>query len=65
MMPYVVMELLTGRCSPRGLTDGPLTWQDAVRIAATIGDVLAVAHRRGIVHRDLSRRQHHDYQRPV
>ncbi|WFE29680.1 serine/threonine-protein kinase [Solwaraspora sp. WMMD791] len=51
---YVAMELLTGRVLTARLRDGPLPWSDAVRIAATAADVLAVAHRRGVVHRDLT-----------
>jgi len=38
------------------LARGPLDWPEAVRIAATAADVLAVAHRRGVVHRDLTAR---------
>ncbi len=54
MVPYVVMELLTGVMLAARVAGGPMPWQEAVRIAATIGDVLAVAHRRGVVHRDVS-----------
>ncbi|MFD0581361.1 protein kinase domain-containing protein [Dactylosporangium darangshiense] len=33
---------------------GPLPWPRAVEIAASIAEMLAVAHRRGIAHRDLT-----------
>jgi serine/threonine protein kinase len=52
--PYVVMELLTGVSLASRLSGRPLPWPEAVRIAATIADVLAVAHRRGFVHRDVT-----------
>jgi serine/threonine protein kinase len=52
--PYVVMELLHGVALAGRLVGGPLPWPDAVRIAATVADVLAVAHRRGVVHRDVT-----------
>ncbi|MFV2019041.1 serine/threonine-protein kinase [Micromonospora sp. LOL_023] len=51
---YVVMELLIGQLLTTRLADGPLPWREAVRTAATAADVLAVAHRRGVVHRDLT-----------
>ena len=54
VVPYVVMELLTGTVLAGRLADGALPWPEAVRVAATIADVLVVAHRRGVVHRDLS-----------
>lgn len=54
--PYVVLELLAGVPLVDRLARGPLAWPEAVRIAATAADVLAVAHRRGVVHRDLSAR---------
>jgi len=54
MVPYVVMELLTGVVLASRLAGGALPWREAVSVAATVADVLAVAHRRGIVHRDLS-----------
>src|SRR3954452_19242951 len=45
VVPYVVLELLTGTPLADVLDGGPLAWRDAVRIAATAADVLAVAHR--------------------
>lgn len=54
VLPYVGMELLLGVALAGKLVGGPLPWPDAVRIAATAADVLAVAHRRGVVHRDLA-----------
>lgn len=54
VVPYVVMELLTGVALAGRLTSGPMPWREAVSAAATVADVLAVAHRRGVVHRDLT-----------
>jgi len=54
VVPYVVMELLSGEVLASRLAGGPLPWEEAVSIAATAADVLVVAHRRGVVHRDLS-----------
>jgi serine/threonine-protein kinase len=54
IVPFVVMELLSGVSLTGRLASGPLPWREAVSIAATSADVLAVAHRRGVVHRDLS-----------
>jgi serine/threonine-protein kinase len=54
VVPYVAMELLTGVELAGRLAAGPLPWREAVSVGATVGDVLAVAHRRGIVHRDLT-----------
>ena len=56
VVPFVVFELLTGVPLIDVLARGPLPWREAVRIAATVADVLAVAHRRGVVHRDLNAR---------
>ena len=53
-VPCTVMELLTGVMLADRLLHGPLPWQESVRVTATIADALAVAHRRGIVHRDLT-----------
>jgi serine/threonine protein kinase len=56
VVPYVVLELLAGVPLTERLAAGPLAWPEALRIAATAADVLAVAHRRGVVHRDLTAR---------
>lgn len=56
VVPYVVFELLSGVPLTDLLAAGPLDWPEAVRIAATAADVLAVAHHRGVVHRDLTAR---------
>src|SRR5690349_2401942 len=54
--PFVVLELLAGAPLAERLARGRLDWPEAVRIAATAADVLAMAHRRGVVHRDLTAR---------
>jgi serine/threonine protein kinase len=53
-LPAVAMELLSGVPLAQRLGRGPLPWQEAVEVAALIAEMLAVAHRRGIVHRDLT-----------
>jgi serine/threonine-protein kinase len=52
--PYVAMELLSGAVLAGRLSGSALPWREAVNVAATAADVLAVAHRHGIVHRDLT-----------
>jgi serine/threonine-protein kinase len=54
VVPYVAMELLSGAMLAGRLAGGALPWPEAVQVAATIADVLAIAHRRGVVHRDLN-----------
>ncbi|MFB9246891.1 serine/threonine-protein kinase [Sphaerisporangium melleum] len=52
---YVVMRLLEGRpLSERICEEGPLPWREAAVIAARVAMVLAAAHQRGIVHRDVT-----------
>lgn len=53
-VPAMAMELLNGIPLAERLAAGPLPWQEAVEIAASIAELLAVAHRRGIAHRDLT-----------
>jgi Tol biopolymer transport system component/predicted Ser/Thr protein kinase len=45
---YLVMELVEGE-SPKG----PVSLDEALRIARQIGDALSEAHEKGVVHRDL------------
>jgi serine/threonine protein kinase len=54
VVPYLALELLRGRPLAGRLAGGPLPIPQALRVAATAADVLAVAHRRGVTHRDLS-----------
>lgn len=54
VVPCTVMELLRGSMLTERLATGPLPWYEAVQAVATISDAVAVAHRRGIVHRDLT-----------
>lgn len=54
VVPYMVMELLDGVDLAGRMSGGPLPWPEAVRVAASVADVLAVAHRRGVVHRDVT-----------
>lgn len=51
---YVVMQLLDGVSLAGRLAEGPLPSVDAVAVAATVADVLHAAHRRGVVHRDVT-----------
>ena len=51
---FLVMELLKGRSLADRLSDeGPLPAVDVTRISAEILDVLAAAHDRGVIHRDV------------
>jgi hypothetical protein len=52
-VPYIVMELVTGRSMTELLTGGPLPWRLAVLIGAQVAAALASAHAHGIVHRDV------------
>jgi len=52
--PYLVMELLHGESlAARLARAGPLAPAEAVRVVAAAADGLEVAHRAGIVHRDV------------
>ena len=52
-VPYIVMELVTGRSMTELLSGGPLPWRLAVLISAQVAAALASAHAHGIVHRDV------------
>ncbi len=51
--PYIVTELLEGQTLRDHLAAGPLPPRRAVDFAIQIAEGLAVAHERGVVHRDL------------
>src|SRR5215208_2313929 len=50
---YLVMQYLEGETLAARLARGPLPIADALRMASEIAAALSVAHRAGIVHRDL------------
>lgn len=51
---FLAMELLRGHSLARELVQsGPLSLRRAAEIGTTVADVLAAAHRQGIVHRDI------------
>ncbi|MDO3703777.1 serine/threonine-protein kinase [Micromonospora sp. C28SCA-DRY-2] len=52
-VPFVVMELLTGRTLEQRLADGPLPPRAALRVCAEVAAALAAAHALGLVHRDV------------
>ena len=49
-MPYVVRELADGRPLAGLLRGAPLPLDETLRVVATAGDALAVAHRAGLAH---------------
>jgi serine/threonine-protein kinase len=53
MVPYVVMELLTGPSLVDRLVEGPLAPQEGLKVAAEVAAGLAAAHAHGVVHRDV------------
>jgi non-specific serine/threonine protein kinase len=50
---YVVMELLEGQTLGQRLAESPLDWRTALDIATAVAEGLAVAHAKGLVHRDI------------
>ena len=50
---YLVMECVEGETLAKRLEKGPLPLEQALKIGAQIADALSVAHRNGVVHRDL------------
>jgi len=53
-LPYIVMEHLPGHSLKQRIDrDGPLSVNEAVRLAVEIASGLAFAHSRGIIHADL------------
>lgn len=54
VVPFAVMPLLAGVPLGARLVDGPLQWRVALTVASRVADVLAAAHRAGVVHQDVS-----------
>ena len=50
---FLVMELVAGETLAERIKTGPLTFENASKIALQIIDALEVAHAKGIIHRDL------------
>ncbi|WP_155370451.1 serine/threonine-protein kinase [Catellatospora vulcania] len=50
----IVLQLVAGEPLADRIALGALGWREAVRIGARIAAVLEVAHRRGVVHRDIT-----------
>jgi serine/threonine protein kinase len=52
--PYLVMEYMAGgSLADRVEATGPLPWPEAVTIMAGVSDAVEVAHRAGVLHRDI------------
>ena len=51
---YLVMELLSGQILADRLEAGPLSVPEALSIGAEVAEALAAAHRRGVIHRDVT-----------
>ncbi len=51
--PYLVMEMLSGETLGARVERGPLARGEAIEILLELCEVLAAAHRAGVVHRDL------------
>ncbi|HEY0535288.1 MAG TPA: protein kinase, partial [Actinoplanes sp.] len=53
VVPFVVMELLTGESVAARVDRELIGWAEAARIGAAVADALAAAHASGVVHRDI------------
>ena len=51
--PYLIMDLIEGRSLTAVLADGVLAETEAVDLVAQVAGALSVAHRAGLVHRDV------------
>jgi len=55
VVPFIVMELLEGESLASRLTrGGPLPLNEGLRVCAEVAEALAAAHRRGLIHRDVT-----------
>ena len=51
--PYLAMELLEGVPLASLVTDGPLPFEQAIRLFSQIAQATAAIHKHGLIHRDL------------
>lgn len=51
---YLIMEMIEGIPLSRKLSQGPLSPDDVAMLGARVAHGLAAAHRKGVIHRDLS-----------
>ncbi len=51
--PFIVMELLEGKSLADRIRESPPSPEETLRVADEVLDVLAAAHERGIIHRDI------------
>ena len=52
----LILELVEGPTLAERIEEGPLDWEEALRIALHIAEALEYAHDNGIIHRDLGHR---------
>jgi serine/threonine-protein kinase len=52
--PYLAMEFVDGRSLSEIFADGPLAYDDFLRLMRRVASGLEAAHQRGIIHRDVS-----------
>jgi serine/threonine protein kinase len=50
---YIAMEYVEGETLAQIISAGPLTFDQATEIVIALGDALSLAHRKGIIHRDI------------
>ncbi len=53
VVPFVVMELLTGESVAARVDRELVGWAETARVGAAVADALAAAHASGVVHRDI------------
>src|SRR5688572_3148850 len=53
VVPFLVMELLTGQTLAQLMQNGPMPWEQVSAIAGQIASALAAAHTQGVVHQDI------------